>query len=93
MEYRSYDDYKKFGDKVGWRKGDEWLYYNELFREKHYTGNLPVGMGSGCAMRTIIRGTPRWICNGGGHPVPFIWEWIPGGGKLSHFSLLKTCKL
>ena len=36
------DDYKKFADKVGWRKGGEWLYYSELtFSDKHYTGHLP----------------------------------------------------
>jgi hypothetical protein len=38
------DDYKKFADKVGWRKGGKWLYYSELtFSEKHYTGHLPLG--------------------------------------------------
>jgi hypothetical protein len=38
------DDYKKFADKVGWRKGGEWLWYNELtFSDKHYSGHLPWG--------------------------------------------------
>ena len=36
----NWDDYKKFADKVGWRKGGEWLYYSEFY-EKHYTGHLP----------------------------------------------------
>ena len=46
MEY-SYDDYKKFGDKVGWRKGGKWLYYRELtFSEEHYTGHFPCGWGA-----------------------------------------------
>jgi hypothetical protein len=39
----NWDDYKKFADKVGWRKGGEWLYYSELtFSDKHYTGHLPA---------------------------------------------------
>ena len=38
----NWDDYKKLGDKVGWRKGGKWLYYSELtFSEKHYQGHLP----------------------------------------------------
>ena len=40
-EYNS-DDYKKFADKVGWRKGGLWLNYSELiFSEKHYKGHPP----------------------------------------------------
>ena len=36
------DVWEKFGDKVGWRKGGQWLYYNELtFDDKHYVGHLP----------------------------------------------------
>jgi hypothetical protein len=39
----NWGDYKKFADKVGWRKGGKWLNYSELtFSEKHYTGHLPV---------------------------------------------------
>ena len=39
----NWDDYKKFADKVGWRKGGYWLNYNEFtFSEKHYTGHLPI---------------------------------------------------
>ena len=38
----NWDDYKKFADKVGWRKGGEWLSYSQLtFSDKHYTGHLP----------------------------------------------------
>ncbi|NET29393.1 MAG: GUN4 domain-containing protein [Okeania sp. SIO1I7] len=34
--------WKAFGDKVGWRKGGEWLSYSDLtFSEKHYTGHIP----------------------------------------------------
>ena len=45
-EYNS-DDYKKFADKVGWRKGGEWLSYSQLtFSEKHYTGHLPAAPSS-----------------------------------------------
>ena len=40
----NWDDYRKLGDKVGWRKGGKWLNYSELtFSEKHYTGHLPFG--------------------------------------------------
>ena len=36
------EDLRKFGEKVGWRKGGQWLAYSELtFSEKHYTGHLP----------------------------------------------------
>jgi hypothetical protein len=39
----NWDDYKKLADKVGWRKGGEWLSYSQLtFSEKHYTGHLPA---------------------------------------------------
>ena len=32
----------KFADKVGWRKGGEWLYYSQLtFSIEHYRGHLP----------------------------------------------------
>ncbi|MCC3414822.1 MAG: GUN4 domain-containing protein [Microcoleus sp. PH2017_25_DOB_D_A] len=34
----------KFGDKVGWRKKDQWLYYNDLtFSEKLPEAHLPMG--------------------------------------------------
>ena len=43
----NWDNYKKFADKVGWRKGGEWLSYSQLtFSEKHYTGHLPLGWRS-----------------------------------------------
>jgi hypothetical protein len=41
---KEYDEevFKEFGDKVGWRKGGQWLIYNELtFSKKHYRGHLP----------------------------------------------------
>jgi len=41
---KEYDSevYRKYGDKVGWRKGGKWLYYNQLtFTTQHYTGHLP----------------------------------------------------
>ncbi|NEN88949.1 MAG: Clp protease [Okeania sp. SIO3H1] len=38
--------WEKFGEKVGWRKGDKWLGYNELTwtrdTSSHYTGHLPL---------------------------------------------------
>ena len=37
------DVFEKFGDKVGWRKGGQWLSYSELtFDDKHYVGHLPL---------------------------------------------------
>ena len=36
-----------FGDKVGWRKGGEWLMWEELtFRLDHYEGHLPLRLDS-----------------------------------------------
>ncbi|MDT9338834.1 GUN4 domain-containing protein [Trichodesmium erythraeum 21-75] len=36
------DVWEKFGDKVGWSKGGQWLSYSELtFDDKHYVGHLP----------------------------------------------------
>lgn len=35
------DVWEKFGDKVGWCKGGEWLLYSELiFDDKYYVGYL-----------------------------------------------------
>ncbi|MBD2267748.1 GUN4 domain-containing protein [Anabaena sp. FACHB-1391] len=35
---------KKFGDKVGWRKGEDWLYYKNItFDKKAPEGHLPNG--------------------------------------------------
>jgi len=42
---RKYDEevWERFGDRVGWRKKNEWLYYNELtFSEKAPEAHLPV---------------------------------------------------
>lgn len=42
-EYDS-DIWNKFGDKVGWRKGGNWLYYNDItFDKKAPEGHLPCG--------------------------------------------------
>ena len=42
----NWDDYKRVGRQVGWRKGGKWLNYSELtFSEKHYTGHLPSRAG------------------------------------------------
>ena len=42
---KEYDSkvWRKFGDKVGWRKGGQWLHYSELtFSKEHYRGHLPM---------------------------------------------------
>ena len=49
---RSYDGkiWDKFGDKVGWRKGGNWLYYKDItFDIKAPEGHLPRGGGWGAA--------------------------------------------
>jgi uncharacterized caspase-like protein len=41
-----YDEkvWRAFGDRIGWRKNNEWLYYNDLtFSEKAPEAHLPVG--------------------------------------------------
>ncbi|MBC5796428.1 GUN4 domain-containing protein [Sphaerospermopsis sp. LEGE 00249] len=45
---REYNEeiWKKFGDKVGWRKGGRWLSYRDItFDIKALEGNLPLGGG------------------------------------------------
>ncbi|GGA54193.1 GUN4 domain-containing protein [Okeania sp. KiyG1] len=39
--------WKEFADKVGWRKGEKWLYYSELTFDisTHYKGHLPSRVG------------------------------------------------
>ena len=56
--------WEDFGEKVGWRKGDKWLNYNELnwIREtsSHYTGHLPYVPD---CLRTgvrVLRGRLLW---------------------------------
>lgn len=40
--------YEKFGDAVGWRENDEWLWYSELkFDTSSPSGHLPGGAGRG----------------------------------------------
>jgi serine/threonine protein kinase len=40
------DIWEKFGDKVGWRKGDRWLYYTDItFDKKAPEGHLPDSNG------------------------------------------------
>ena len=49
---RSYDEkiWEKFGDKVGWRKGGNWLYYKDItFDIKAPEGHLPMVRRIGCA--------------------------------------------
>jgi serine/threonine protein kinase len=42
-EYNS-EIWRQFGDKVGWRKGGDWLYYKDItFDKKAPEGHLPVG--------------------------------------------------
>ena len=43
-EYNS-EIWRQFGDKVGWRKGGDWLYYKDItFDKKAPEGHLPLGV-------------------------------------------------
>jgi hypothetical protein len=64
MEY-SYDNWKKFAEKVGWRKGGKWLEYSELtFSDKHYTGHLPtlLAVHEDLGFRLVFRWGLRETC-------------------------------
>ncbi|MBS9389571.1 MAG: GUN4 domain-containing protein [Dolichospermum sp. WA123] len=73
-EYNS-DIWDKFGDKVGWRKGGEWLYYEDItFDIKAPKGHLPAppdwewwaaqGGGSGCSDQWVSSIASRLVnCN------------------------------
>jgi eukaryotic-like serine/threonine-protein kinase len=53
-EYNS-EVWKKFGDKVGWRKKNEWLYYKDLtFSERAPAAHLPLLWGE---RRGVFRGS------------------------------------
>ncbi|NEO51852.1 MAG: GUN4 domain-containing protein [Okeania sp. SIO3B5] len=41
---RAYEVWKKFGDRVGWRKGGKWLLYKRLTYSKMRRGFLPIRM-------------------------------------------------
>ncbi|NEO56291.1 MAG: GUN4 domain-containing protein [Okeania sp. SIO3B5] len=80
--------WKKFGDKVGWRKGGilgigkEWCDYKDLTFDinTHYTGYLPIGGGLDVGLSTIEevhlgrywRG--RIICVVYGHLIKILWR-------------------
>ena len=58
---KEYDSkvWRKFGDKVGWRKGGQWLDYSELtFSKEHYRGHLPAARARYAALSLwVIRDT------------------------------------
>ena len=69
--------WEAFGDRVGWRKKNSWLYYNDLtFSEKAPEAHLPT------AGDVFIRGIERrggrregvWGCVSGG-VVWGVWDW------------------
>ena len=44
-----FERYEKFVDKVGWRKGGDWLYYLDItFDKKAPEGHLPMLKGNRC---------------------------------------------
>jgi hypothetical protein len=69
----------KFGDKVGWRKKAEWLYYYEdltFYEEAH----LPMGVEG------------RWVIRMGGRRSGEC-DWIFGEVCWALFSRVETCRL
>jgi serine/threonine protein kinase len=49
--------WEKFGDKVGWRKGGNWLYYNDItFDKKAPEGHLPqvFFLSCGCLCSSVL---------------------------------------
>jgi hypothetical protein len=59
---REYDSevWEKFGDKVGWRKKNQWLYYKDLtFSEKAPEAHLPGLVGVG-----VVWGSSCWVIVG-----------------------------
>jgi len=81
---RKYDSeiWEKFGDKVGWRKKNEWLYYRDLtFSERAQEAHLPwggVGWGVGVGVSGSWKGSEcREVGEG------FWWGWgLVGPGSL-----------
>jgi serine/threonine protein kinase len=46
--------WRQFGDKVGWRKGGDWLYYKDItFDKKAPEGHLPVDWGRAIGYRLL----------------------------------------
>ena len=57
---RKYDReiWEKFGDKVGWRKGGDWLHYTDItFDKKAPEGHLPVGIWCLWLYRGVVWGS------------------------------------
>jgi len=88
-EYNS-DIWEKFGDKVGWRKGGNWLYYKDknerwlyykdiTFDKKAPEGHLPMLFK---CRREL------WEMN-----ILYLWVWGLYGGGIGFFSRVETCKL
>ncbi|WP_410172243.1 GUN4 domain-containing protein [Dolichospermum planctonicum] len=88
-EYNS-DIWEKFGDKVGWRKGGNWLYYKDknerwlyykdiTFDKKAPEGHLPMLFK---CRREL------WEMN-----ILYLWLWGLYGGGIGFFSRVETCRL
>jgi hypothetical protein len=88
-EYNS-DIWEKFGDKVGWRKGGNWLYYKDknerwlyykdiTFDKKAPEGHLPMLFK---CRREL------WEMN-----ILYLWVWGLYGGGIGFFSRVETCRL
>ena len=60
-EYNS-DIWEKFGDKVGWRKGGKWLYYDDItFDKKAPGGHLPTTEREEFLINKISIGAIVWF--------------------------------
>ena len=73
MEYDS-EVWEKFGDKVGWRKKNEWLYYKDLtFSEQAPEAHLPA-WGGGSAK--------GWVWCGVFGAGSLSWSWYSLASRL-----------
>jgi len=87
---RKYDSeiWEKFGDKVGWRKKNEWLYYRDLtFSERAQEAHLPwggVGWGVGVGVSGSWKGSE---CREVGEGFWLGWGVVGPGSLLSRRDL------
>jgi len=61
---RAYEVWKKFGDRVGWRKGGKWLLHKRLTYSRMRSGFLPIRMnvagGAGSNPGLAVRNKRFW---------------------------------
>ena len=74
------DTYNKLGNKVGWRKGGDWLDYSDLtFSANAPQGHLPLGEYQGGMYVNMWRLCERMVADPsswGGFVVGWGWRWV-----------------